>query len=246
MLGLLIFLSRNKIKISMEKVKEKIKPKYSKNGLLTTIAWGLDNEVYYALEGSVFITGASIQWLEEGIGILDDKSQLTDIMNTCPNTEGVFFVPAFVGLGAPHWDPYARGLIIGLTRGTKREHIIRASLESICYQSEDIFKAMSLDSGVDITMLRVDGGVTNCIPLLQFQSDISNVNVQKPVISETTALGAAYLAGLAVDYWSDLDDIKLNFLVDQEFSPSMNALERKDLLSMWKNAKNRSKTWVKC
>jgi glycerol kinase len=217
---------------------------YSDNGLLTTIAWKLDDTITYALEGSVFITGASIQWLEQGLGILEDKSELPDIMNTHPSTEGVYFVPAFVGLGAPDWDPYARGIIVGLTRGSAREHIIRAALESICYQSEDVFKVMSIDSGVDISMLRVDGGVTKCSPLLQFQADISNVLVQKPVITETTALGAAYLAGLAVGYWENLNDIKRNFLIEQEFLPSMESQKRDELLDNWKKAKNRSKNWI--
>jgi glycerol kinase len=217
---------------------------YSDNGLLTTIAWKLDDTITYALEGSVFITGASIQWLEQGLGILEDKSELPDIMNTHPSTEGVYFVPAFVGLGAPDWDPYARGIIVGLTRGSTREHVIRAALESICYQSEDVFKVMSIDSGVDISMLRVDGGVTKCSPLLQFQADISNVLVQKPVITETTALGAAYLAGLAVGYWENLDEIKRNFLIEQEFLPSMESQKRDELLDNWKKAKNRSKNWI--
>ncbi len=217
---------------------------YSDNGLLTTIAWQLDDTITYALEGSVFITGASIQWLEQGLGILENKSELTDIMNTHPSTEGVYFVPAFVGLGAPDWDPYARGIIVGLTRGSTREHIIRAALESICYQSEDVFKVMSIDSGVDISMLRVDGGVTNCSPLLQFQADISNVLVQKPVITETTALGAAYLAGLAVGYWENLNDIKRNLLIEKEFLPSMESQKRDELLDNWKKAKNRSKNWI--
>ena len=217
---------------------------HSDNGLLTTIAWKLDDTITYALEGSVFITGASIQWLEQGLGILKDKSDLPDIMNNCPSTEGVYFVPAFVGLGAPDWDPYARGIIVGLTRGSTREHIIRAALESICYQSEDVFQTMSIDSGVDISMLRVDGGVTKCSPLLQFQADISNVIVQKPTITETTALGAAYLAGLAVGYWENIDDIRRNFLIEQEFLPSMELQKREVLLNNWKKAKNRSKNWI--
>ncbi len=216
----------------------------SKNGLLTTIAWKIDNAIKYALEGSVFITGAAIQWLDEGLNILSDMNDLTRIMNDIPSTDGVFFVPAFVGLGAPYWDSHARGTIVGLTRGTTREHIIRATLESICYQSEDVFEVMSQESGIDINILRVDGGVTQCSPLLQFQADISNVIVQKPTIRETTALGAAYLAGLAVDYWSNLDDIRANFLVEQEFKPKMPVKERAVLLSSWKKAIDRSKNWL--
>lgn len=216
----------------------------SKQGLLSTIAWNVNGSINYALEGSVFITGAAIQWLEEGIGILTDKKELGEIMNDVPNTDGVFFVPAFVGLGAPYWDPYARGILLGLTRGTKREHIIRATLESICYQSEDIFKIMSKEAGIDINVIRVDGGITRCSPLLQFQADISNVIVQKPSVQETTALGAAYLAGLAVDYWTNLDDIRANFLVEEEYKPKMESVERDYLLSRWKKAIERAKNWL--
>ena len=219
------------------------KPVKSDSGLLTTIAWKIDSDTQYALEGSVFITGAVIQWLEEGIRILENKSDLERIMNELTNTDGVFFVPAFVGLGAPHWDAYARGMIIGLTRGTTRDHIIRAAMESICYQSEDIFELMKKDSGLSIDILRVDGGVTNNSQLLQFQSNISNVTVQKPVIHETTALGAAYLAGLAVDYWTSLDDINQNFQVEKEFLPNMNQSERNSLLQTWKKALERSMNW---
>jgi glycerol kinase len=221
------------------------KPVKSKSGLLTTIAWKIEDEIEYALEGSVFITGAAIQWLEEGISILESKSDLERVMNEQYDTEGVYFVPAFVGLGAPHWDAYARGTIIGLTRGTTREHLIRAALESICYQSEDIFDAMKKDSGIPINIVRVDGGVTNNTPLLQFQSDISNVIVQKPVVNETTALGAAYLAGLAVGYWTGLDDIKQNFQVDQEFKPDLDEKRRDSMLKAWRRALERSKNWGK-
>ena len=221
------------------------KPVTSKSGLLTTIAWKIDSKMKYALEGSVFITGAVIQWLEEGIQILEDKTDLDKVMNELPNTDGVFFVPAFVGLGAPHWDAYARGIIIGLTRGTTRKHIIRATLESICYQSEDVFELMKIDSGIPINIVRVDGGVTNSSALLQFQSNISNVIVQKPVVNETTALGAAYLAGLAVDYWTSLADISKNFQVEQEFRPNMLEKDRLSLLLGWKEALKRSKNWGK-
>jgi len=216
----------------------------SEKGLLTTIAWKLDNTITYALEGSVFITGAAIQWLEEGLNILDDKGELTKIMQSVPSTEGIFFVPAFVGLGAPHWDPYARGTLLGLTRGTTREHIIRATLESICYQSEDVFEIMRKESGIDINLLRVDGGITQCSPLLQFQSDISKTIVQKPTVMETTALGAAYLAGLATDYWEDLADIKSNFLIDEEYSPNMSDDNRNHLLDTWQKAVDRAKKWA--
>ncbi|MCG3256453.1 MAG: glycerol kinase GlpK [Candidatus Heimdallarchaeota archaeon] len=219
------------------------KPVKSDSGLLTTIAWKIDSDIQYALEGSVFITGAVIQWLEEGIGILENKSDLERIMNELTNTDGVFFVPAFVGLGAPHWDACARGMIIGLTRGTTRDHLIRAAMESICYQSEDIFELMKKDSGLSIDILRVDGGVTNNSQLLQFQSNISDVTIQKPVVNETTALGAAYLAGLAVDYWTSLDDISQNFQVEKEFHPNMNQDERSLLIQTWKKALERSMNW---
>ena len=208
----------------------------SKNGLLTTIAWKIDDNLTYALEGSVFITGAAIQWLENGIEILKNKEELTRVMNETPDTQGVFFVPAFVGLGAPYWDSYARGTIVGLTRGTTRDHIIRATVESICFQSEDVFKAMSKDSDTPITVLRVDGGVTKCLPLLQFQADISNVNVQKPRVNETTALGAAYLAGLAVNYWENLEAIRQNFLIEQTFESTMTSEKRDALKDLWEKA----------
>ncbi|MCG3221515.1 MAG: glycerol kinase GlpK [Candidatus Heimdallarchaeota archaeon] len=208
----------------------------SKNGLLTTIAWKIDNTLTYALEGSVFITGAAIQWLEKGIKILESKEELTRVMNETPDTQGVFFVPAFVGLGAPYWDSYARGTMVGLTRGTTRDHIIRATLESICFQSEDVFEAMSKDSGNPITVLRVDGGVTNCLPLLQFQADISNIIVQKPKVNETTALGAAYLAGLAINYWENLEDIRQNFLIEHTFESTMTLEKREALKDQWTKA----------
>ena len=213
----------------------------SESGLLTTIAWKINNKLTYALEGSVFITGAAIQWLEKGINILGSKEDLTTIMNETPDTEGVFFVPAFVGLGAPYWDGHARGTIVGLTRGSNRNHIIRATLESICYQSEDVFDAMCKDSGTQIKKLRVDGGVTNCSPLLQFQADISNVTVQKPRINETTALGAAYLAGLAVNYWENFEDISRNFQIEQSIEPILSETDREILKRQWKIAVNQTR-----
>jgi glycerol kinase len=216
----------------------------SENGLLTTIAWKIDKDITYALEGSVFITGAAIQWLEKGINILSNKDELTEIMNDVSDTQGVVFVPAFAGLGAPYWDPYARGTLFGLTRGTKREHIIRATLESICYQSEDVFNAMEKDAKTKIKVIRVDGGVTNCLPLMQFQADISNIIVQKPKIDETTALGAAYLAGLAVNYWESLEDIKKNFAIDKDFYPKMSENNRTLLLENWKKAVKKAMKWI--
>jgi len=216
----------------------------SNTGLLTTIAWKIDNDVYYALEGSVFITGAAIQWLENGLNILESKERLTEVMLKLESTEGVYFVPAFTGLGAPYWDPYARGLIIGITRGTTQDHIIRATLEAICYQSEEVFQAMKKDSNREITILRVDGGVTACDSLLQFQADISGIKVQRPVVNETTALGAAYLAGLATGFWDTLDDIKLNFQISAEFEPNMPSDKKAKMLEKWREAVNRSKSWA--
>ena len=216
---------------------------YSKKGLISTIAWKIDDNITYALEGSVFVTGAAIQWLEKGLNILQDKNELTDIMNKIPDTQGVVFVPAFVGLGAPYWDPSARGTIIGITRGTSREHIIRAALESICLQSQDVFEVMEEDIGTKISVLRVDGGVTSCQPLLQFQADISNITVQMPKIQETTALGAAYLAGLAVGFWENLKDIQNNFKIEAEFEPKMSQIRRNETIKKWRVAVNRSLKW---
>ncbi|MHA1116387.1 MAG: glycerol kinase GlpK [Candidatus Heimdallarchaeum aukensis] len=219
---------------------------FSKNGLLSTIAWKLDNDnITYALEGSVFITGALLNWLKNKIGILPDVKQTTEVMNRTPTTEGVYLVPAFVGLGAPYWDSFARGIIIGLTQATTSNHIIRAALESIVFQSQDVIDAMKKDSGKDIPVLRVDGGVTNCDPLLQFQSDISQTVVQRPLVKETTALGAAYLAGLAVEYWENLTDIEKNFSIDIEFTPHLDADKKDKMLEKWHEAVKRSKSWIK-
>lgn len=216
----------------------------SDSGLLTTVAWNINNETYYALEGSIFNTGSVIQWLEKGLRVLENKEKLVEVMNTYQDTKDVYFVPAFAGLGAPYWDPYARGTLMGITGGTSREHVIRAALESIVYQSQDVFDVMEKDSDLSIKLLRVDGGVTNCEPVLQFQADISNVTVQKPVVSETTALGAAYLAGLATGYWENLDDIKSNFLIECEYSPKMDKDEVKTRLNRWKQAVERAKGWA--
>ncbi len=216
---------------------------YSKKGLISTIAWKIDDNITYALEGSVFVTGAAIQWLEKGLNILQDKDELTDIMNKIPDTQGVVFVPAFVGLGAPYWDPSARGTIIGITRGTSREHVIRATLESICLQSQDVFEVMEEDTRTKISMLRVDGGVTSCKPLLQFQADISNITVQIPTIQETTALGAAYLAGLAVGFWENLKVIQNNFQIEAEFEPKMSSIKRNEKIKKWRVAVDRSLKW---
>jgi len=217
----------------------------SKKGLLTTIAWGIDGKVQYALEGSVFIAGAAIQWLRDEMRMIKDASDTEEYALAVEDTNGVYLVPAFVGLGAPYWDPYARGTIVGLTRGAKKEHFIRATLESLAYQSYDILKAMEEDSGIKLKALRVDGGACSNNFLMQFQSDILNVQVDRPKIIETTALGAAYLAGLAIGYWNSKEDIANNWALSKAFEPAMTEAKRENLLSGWHEAVNRSMGWVK-
>lgn len=215
----------------------------SKHGLLTTIAWGVDSKVEYALEGSIFITGAAIQWLRDELRIIDSSAQSEEYALQVPDTGGVYVVPAFVGLGAPYWDMYARGTIVGITRGTKREHIIRATLESISYQTRDVLEAMIQDSGIDLQELKVDGGAVGNNFLMQFQADILGVPVQRPKITETTALGAAYLAGLAVGYWDSQDEIAEMWQLDKEFVPSMPEENRNKLYAGWKRAVERAVKW---
>jgi glycerol kinase len=215
----------------------------SGNGLLTTIAWGVDGEVEYALEGSVFIAGASIQWLRDEMRMFKNAADSEKYAAAVEDTNGVYMVPAFVGLGAPYWDPYARGTIVGLTRGTKKEHFIRAALESLAYQTYDILKAMQEDSGIRLKALKVDGGACENNFLMQFQSDILDVEVQRPKEIETTALGAAYLAGLAVGYWKDKEDIARNWAVSRTFKPAMSEEQRKELLIGWHEAVKRSMGW---
>uniref|UniRef100_UPI001BD5D574 glycerol kinase GlpK n=1 Tax=Tepidanaerobacter acetatoxydans TaxID=499229 RepID=UPI001BD5D574 len=193
----------------------------SKSGLLTTIAWGADGKVEYALEGSIFIAGAVIQWLRDELRVLDNAAQSEELATKVEDNNGVYLVPAFVGLGAPYWDMYARGAILGLTRGAKREHIVRAALESICYQTRDVLEAMQKDSGITLKSLKVDGGAVANNFLMQFQSDILGVPVDRPKVIETTALGAAYLAGLAVGYWKDKNDISAKWQIDRTFKPQM-------------------------
>lgn len=212
------------------------KPVESKNGLLTTIAWGLDGKVTYALEGSVFVCGAVIQWLRDQLGLLTTSSESEEIAFSVKDTGGVYIVPAFVGLGAPYWDARARGTIRGLTRGTGKAHIVRAALESIAYQCNDLINAMESDMGMDITSLYVDGGASANNFLMQFQSDILNCKVIRPSSVETTSLGAAYLAGLAVGYWKDLGDVDSNWQKDREFTPMMEEDRREELLKGWKQA----------
>jgi glycerol kinase len=216
----------------------------SQNNLLTTIAWKIDDRTEYALEGSVFIAGAVVQWLRDELKIIRQSAEIEKLSQQVADTDGVYIVPAFAGLGAPHWNPYARGTLFGLTRGSNNAHIARAALDSIAYQTYDVLKAMEADSGISIKELRVDGGATVNNQLMQFQSDILNCKVVRPKITETTALGAAYLAGLAVGYWKNVDDIQDQWQVDRSFSPSMNEEKRKGLVKGWQRAVKASVAWA--
>jgi len=215
----------------------------SQNGLLTTIAWGYDNALTYALEGSIFITGAAVQWLRDGLKAIKNSVDVEALAATVPDNGGVYLVPAFVGLGAPYWDPNARGTIIGLTRGSTVGHIARATLESMCYQTRDVLEAMEADSGVTLKTLRVDGGAVVNNLLMQFQADILGVAVQRPKVAETTALGAAYLAGLAVGFWSSKEEVAKQWAIDRTFEPQMSADQRDSLYAGWKRAVERSLNW---
>ncbi|BEP30261.1 glycerol kinase GlpK [Helicovermis profundi] len=214
----------------------------SKNGLLTTIAWGIDGKIEYALEGSIFIGGAVVQWLRDELGMIDKSSDSEYFATRVNDTNGVYVVPAFSGLGAPYWDMYARGTIFGLTRGSNKNHIIRASLEAIAYQSKDLINAMETDSGIKLKVLKVDGGASSNNFLMQFQSDMLSVRVERPKVIETTALGAAYLAGLAVGFWKDKDSIKNILQIDKDFKPTMNCEERDKLYKGWKKAIEHTKS----
>ncbi|NDL67017.1 glycerol kinase GlpK [Anaerotalea alkaliphila] len=218
-------------------------PIASSKGLLTTIAWGIGDKVEYALEGSIFIAGAAIQWLRDELRIIYDAAQTEYYANLVEDTNGVYMVPAFTGLGAPYWDMYARGAIVGLTRGTKREHLVRATLESIAYQTRDVLEAMEEDSGITLQSLKVDGGAAANDFLLQFQADLLGVPVQRPQVLETTALGAAYLAGLAVGFWESAEDIQNKWDVGREFRPAMEQEKRDGLYRGWKKAVRRSMDW---
>lgn len=211
-------------------------PVNSHNGLVTTIAWGVDDKVEYALEGSIFVAGAAVQWLRDELGLIRDAAESEVLAKSVPDANGCYVVPAFVGLGAPYWDQYARGAIVGLTRGVNRNHIVRATLESIAYQVNDVLMAMQEDSGMPITSLRVDGGACDNDFLMQFQADILNTSVVRPYCIETTAMGAAYLAGLAVGYWRSKDEILANHVIAAEFKPQMGQAKRKSLLQGWHNA----------
>ncbi|WP_281526345.1 glycerol kinase GlpK [Intestinibacter bartlettii] len=220
-------------------------PVYSQNGLVTTIAWGLDGKVNYALEGSIFVAGASIQWLRDELRIIESAADSEYMAKKVKDTNGCYVVPAFTGLGAPYWDQYARGTIVGLSRGVNKYHIIRATLESIGYQVNDVLHAMKADSGIDLAALKVDGGASANDFLMQFQSDIINAPVKRPSCVETTAMGAAYLAGLAVGYWNSKEDVIKNWAVDKIFSPIMGEDERERKIKGWNKAVKYSFGWAK-
>lgn len=219
------------------------KPVKSENGLLTTISWGVDGKVEYALEGSIFMGGASIQWLRDELRMIKSAADSEKYAMRVEDTNGVYVVPAFTGLGAPYWDMYARGTIVGLTRGAKKEHLIRATLESIAYQTKDVLEAMQNDAKMELKALKVDGGASNNNFLMQFQSDILNVKIDRPKIVETTALGAAYLAGLAVGFFKSKEDIKKRWVCDREFTAKMNEETREKSYKGWKKAVERSLAW---
>jgi glycerol kinase len=216
----------------------------SARGLLTTIAWQQADEVIYALEGSVFIAGAAIQWLRDGLGVIASAAESEALAREVADTGGVYFVPAFVGLGAPYWDAYARGTLVGLTRGTDRRHVARATLEAICFQSRDLLEAMAADSGIELHTLRADGGAAANDLLMQLQADLLGVPVQRPAVVETTALGAAYLAGLAVGYWENQAEVATQWRAEAQFQPRMDASDRDALYAGWQRAVERAKGWA--
>lgn len=218
-------------------------PIFSKHGLVTTIAWGINGTVTYALEGSIFVAGASIQWLRDEMGFIQNAAESEELAKRVPDTNGCYVVPAFTGLGAPYWDPYARGTIVGLTRGVNRNHIVRATLDSIAYQVQDVLVAMNEDSCIDLVSLKVDGGASANNYLMQRQADIMGAFVNRPACVETTALGAAYLAGLAVGYWKDFEDIKQNANKLQTFTPNMDEKARKEAIAGWEKAVQTAFSW---
>lgn len=221
------------------------KPVFSKNGLVTTIAWGLDGKVNYALEGSAFVCGAAIQWLRDELSLMEDASQSEEMALAVEDAAGLYVVPAFVGLGAPYWDPYARGAVFGITRGANKNHLVRATLESLAYQTGDLLSSMASDLGSELVALKVDGGACANNFLMQFQADVLNKPVQRPQCIETTSLGAAYLAGLAVGFWENQDDVLENWQIDRTFQPNMDEEKRKTLLSGWEKAVSRTRDWAK-
>jgi glycerol kinase len=215
----------------------------SEKGLLTTVAWKIGGKTTYALEGSVFVAGAAVQWLRDGLKAIPSSADVERLMGEVPDTDGVYLVPAFVGLGAPYWDPRARGVIVGLTRNTQMAHIARAAVDAMAYQTRDVLEVMQVESGLPLTTLKVDGGAAANATLLQFQADLLNVTVRRPVVAETTALGAAYLAGLAVGYWKSMDDVAANWALDREFRPAMPKAQSEKLYAGWKRAVGRSLDW---
>lgn len=221
------------------------KPVFSKNGLVTTIGWGVDDKVNYALEGSIFVAGAAIQWLRDELRIIDSSPDSEYIASQVEDTNGCYVVPAFVGLGAPYWDQYARGTIVGITRGVNKQHLVRATLESLAYQTYDVLEAMQQDSGIELKALKVDGGASNNNFLMQFQADINASPVLRPSNTETTAMGAAYLAGIATGFWKGQDDVLANWAIDREFEPQMAEEDRQARLKGWKKAVKRSFDWAK-
>jgi glycerol kinase len=216
----------------------------SEHHLLTTIGWHVDGQTTYCLEGSVFVAGAIVQWLRDGLGLIGMSSEVEALAASVPDSGGVSFVPALVGLGAPYWDPHARGTILGISLGTKAGHLARAALESVAMQTRDLVEAMQQDSGLPLEELKVDGGASVNNGLMQFQADVLDVTVRRPVVAETTALGAAYLAGLAVGYWQDLRQVTQNWALDREFRPSMDAAQRDQRYQQWQKAVRRSLAWA--
>ncbi len=218
-------------------------PVASRNNLLTTVAWKIGGQLHYALEGSIFIAGAVVQWLRDGLGLIGSSAEVEALARQVQDNGGVYLVPAFVGLGAPHWDAYARGAVVGLTRGSTKAHLARAALESIAYQTADVIHAMEADAGIRLAELRVDGGATANDLLMQFQADLLGVPVVRPTVPETTALGAAYLAGLATGFWKDLDEIAEQWQIDRTFTPAMDRPQAEALLRRWSKALDRARAW---
>jgi glycerol kinase len=221
------------------------KPVASRRGLITTVGWRRNQEIVYCLEGSVFIAGAVVQWMRDGLKSIRASAEIEGLANSVPDSGGVYFVPAFVGLGAPYWDAYARGTIVGITQNTAAAHIARAAIECIAYQTRDVLEVMQEESGIYLSSLRADGGAAVNMLLLQFQADILGVPVCRPRVTETTALGAAYLAGLAVGYWKDSADVAENWTIDREFLPQMQPDKREELYQRWKKAVSRSRDWAR-
>jgi glycerol kinase len=216
----------------------------SRHNLVSTVAWRIGDRTDYALEGSVFIGGAVVQWLRDGLGLISTSAEIESLAAGVADNGGVFLVPAFAGLGAPHWDPYARGLIVGVTRGTTAGHLARAALESIAYQVDDLLEAVQRDSGMELSELRVDGGASTNDALMQFQADLLGVPVVRPAVTETTALGAAYLAGLAVGFWSSPDEIAGQWKAERRFEPSLSRRDADGMRSRWREAVNRARGWI--